>query len=196
MILIFTPPFRHTQPSPGYIQGYVPGVRENGGQYTHAAIWAMLGFAVLGDGNTAGELFSMLNPINHGKSRSDIHRYKVEPYVMAGDVYSAAGHVGRGGWTWYTGSASWMYRAALEWILGFRLRGNGLHFDPCIPQKWDGFEISFRYHSTHYHVKVENPNHVCRGVQSTEMDGKPVRGGAVILLSDDQKDHEIRVVLG
>ncbi len=196
LALIFTPPFDHTHPSPGYIQGYVPGVRENGGQYTHAAIWAMLAFAELGDGNTAGELFSMLNPINHGKSRADIHRYKVEPYVMAGDVYSTPAHVGRGGWTWYTGSASWMYRAALEWILGFRMRGNGLHFDPCIPQKWDGFEIAFRYHSTRYQVKVENPQHVCRGVQSTEMDGKPVRGGAAILLVDDGHDHEIRVVLG
>jgi cyclic beta-1,2-glucan synthetase len=196
LVLIFTPPFDHTQPSPGYIQGYVPGVRENGGQYTHAAIWAMLAFASLGDGNTAGELFSMINPINHGKSRTDIHRYKVEPYVMAADVYAAPAHMGRGGWTWYTGSASWMYRAAVEWLLGFRLRGNGLYFDPCIPQAWDGFEISFRYHSTHYRVKVENPSHVCRGVVSTEMDGKPIRGAAAILLVDDHGEHNIRVVLG
>jgi cyclic beta-1,2-glucan synthetase len=196
MILIFNPPFDHSLPSPGYIQGYVPGVRENGGQYTHAAVWSVLAFAVLGDGNTAGDLFARLNPINHGKSRADIHRYKVEPYVMAGDVYATPSHVGRGGWTWYTGSAVWMYRAAVEWILGFRLRGDKLYFDPCIPQTWDGFEISFHYHATRYNVKVENPKHVCRGVQSTDIDGKPIRGASAILLSDDKAQHEIRVVLG
>jgi cyclic beta-1,2-glucan synthetase len=196
LVLIFTPPFNHSNPSPGYIQGYVPGVRENGGQYTHAAIWTMLAFAALGDGNTAGDLFSLINPINHGKSRTDIHRYKVEPYVMAGDVYATPAHLGRGGWTWYTGSAGWMYRGALEWLLGFRLRGDALYFDPCIPEKWDGFEIAFRYHATHYRIKVENPQHVSRGVQSTEMDGKPIRGAAAILLTDDKREHSIRVLLG
>ena len=173
-------------PNPGYIQGYLPGVRENGGQYTHAAVWAVLAFAALGDGDKAGQLFSMLNPIHHGSTRADIQRYKVEPYVMAGDIYAAAPHIGRGGWTWYTGAAGWMYRAGVEWILGFRLRGTTLFMDPCIPRDWPEFDLSFRYHSARYDVQVENPNHVSRGVQSVEVDGKPVRGGAAILLVDDQ----------
>ena len=113
-----------------------PGVRENGGQYTHAAVWAMIAFAALGDGDKAGELFAILNPINHASTRAGLYRYKVEPYVMAGDVYSEPPHAGRGGWTWYTGSAGWMYRAGVEWILGFRLRGAVLHVDPCIPRAW------------------------------------------------------------
>jgi cyclic beta-1,2-glucan synthetase len=136
-----------------------------------------------------------LNPIRHGSTRADIHRYKVEPYVAAGDVYSEPPHVGRGGWTWYTGSAGWMYRAGVEGILGFRLRGTTLFMDPCIPRAWPGFELSFRYHSTRYEIKVENPRGACRGVQSAEMDGKAVRAGAPILLTDDATVHRIRIVL-
>ena len=132
-MLLFTPPFDHTPLDPGYIKGYPPGIRENGGQYTHGALWSVIAFAMLGDGDKAGELFSMLNPINHANTRAGIHRYKVEPYVACADVYSMPPHVGRGGWTWYTGSAGWMYRAGLEWILGFRLRGKTLLIDPCIP---------------------------------------------------------------
>ncbi|MGH7487870.1 MAG: GH36-type glycosyl hydrolase domain-containing protein, partial [bacterium] len=132
LILLFTPPFDHASPDPGYIKGYLPGVRENGGQYTHAAIWSVLAFAALGDGDKAGELFSLLNPINHASTRAGVYRYKVEPYVVAADIYAESPHVGRGGWTWYTGSAGWMYRAGIEWILGFRLRGSVLHLDPCI----------------------------------------------------------------
>ena len=119
---------------PGYIKGYPPGIRENGGQYTHAAIWSVIAFAMLGDGDKAGELFSLLNPINHASTRAAVHRYKVEPYVVCADVYAEPPHVGRGGWTWYTGSAGWMYRAGLEWILGFRVRGATLLLDPCVPQ--------------------------------------------------------------
>src|SRR6185369_7148784 len=122
LVLLFTPPFADGDVDPGYIKGYLPGVRENGGQYTHGAIWSVLAFAALGDGDKAGELFSILNPINHASTRAGAHRYKVEPYVMAADIYSETPHVGRGGWTWYTGSAGVMYRAGLEWILGFRLR--------------------------------------------------------------------------
>ncbi len=196
LILLLTPPFDKTKPNPGYIQGYIPGVRENGGQYTHAGVWAVLAFAALGDGNTAGELFSMLNPIHHGSTRADINRYKVEPYVMSGDVYAGASHVGRGGWSWYTGSAGWMYRAGVEWILGFRLRENKLFMDPCIPSDWDGFELSFHYHSSRYEVRVENPNHVSRGIHLIEMDGHPARRTEGILLSDDGAKHSIRIVLG
>jgi cyclic beta-1,2-glucan synthetase len=196
LVLLLTPPFDKMKPNPGYIQGYLPGVRENGGQYTHAGVWAILAFAALGDGNTAGELFSLLNPINHGSTRADIQRYKVEPYVMAGDVYSGPKHNGRGGWTWYTGSAGWMYRAGVEWILGFRLQEKRLFMDPCIPSSWPGFELSFHYHSAHYEVKVENPLQVSRGVQTIEMDGKSIRRTEGILLANDGAKHLIRIVLG
>ena len=196
LALLFTPPFDQTTPNPGYIQGYLPGVRENGGQYTHAAVWAVLAFAALGDGDMAGELFAMLNPIHHGSSRADIQRYKVEPYVMAGDVYAVPPQTGRGGWTWYTGAAGWMYRAGVEWILGFRLRGTTLFMDPCIPREWPEFDLSFRYHSSRYEMKVLNPKRVCKGIQSVEVDGKPVRGGAAIFLTDDGALHDIRIHLG
>ena len=145
LVLLFTPPFDRTPLEPGYIKGYPPGIRENGGQYTHGAIWSMIAFAMLGDGDKAAELFSMLNPINRSSSRAAIDRYKVEPYVVCADVYSEPPHVGRGGWTWYTGSAGWMYRAGLEWILGFRVQGAMLLLDPCIPKTWKGFEIVYRY---------------------------------------------------
>ena len=137
--LLFTPPFDKTTLDPGYIKGYPPGIRENGGQYTHAALWSVLAFAMLGEGDKAAALFSLLNPINHARTRAEVHRYKVEPYVIAADVYAAKPHVGRGGWTWYTGSAGWMQRAGVESILGLRLRGDALELDPCIPKSWPGF---------------------------------------------------------
>jgi cyclic beta-1,2-glucan synthetase len=197
LVLLFTPPFDHATPDPGYIKGYLPGVRENGGQYTHAAIWSVLAIAALGDGDMAGELFSLLNPINHANSRAGVYRYKVEPYVVAADIYAESPHVGRGGWTWYTGSAGWMYRAGIEWILGFRLRGTRLYLDPCMPRAWPGFEITFRYHSSRYEIVVENPHHVARGVSSIELDGASLAGGSMsIQLADDGATHHVRVVLG
>ena len=147
LVLLFTPPFDHTTRDPGYIKGYVPGIRENGGQYSHAAAWTVIAFAALGDGDKACELFRMLNPITHTSSRATVQRYKVDPYVVAGDVYAEPPHVGRGGWTWYTGSSGWLYRAGLEWILGFRVRGQVLCIDPCIPRNWPSYSINFRYHS-------------------------------------------------
>ena len=197
LLLLFTPPFDKTPLDPGYIKGYPPGLRENGGQYTHAAIWAAIAFAMLGDGDQAGELFSMLNPINHANSRAQIHRYKVEPYVVCADIYSMPPHVGRGGWTWYTGSAGWMYRAGLEWILGFRVRGATLVIDPCVPAAWKGFEIKFKYRSAHYEISIENPGKVSRGVTNLELDGEAMLNGqAPIPLLDDGKTHRVRVVLG
>jgi len=196
LILLLTPPFDHTPHDPGYIKGYVPGVRENGGQYTHAAIWAVLAFAALGDGDKAGELFRMLNPINRATSRANVQRYKVEPYVIAGDVYAEPPHVGRGGWTWYTGSAGWLYRTGLEWILGFRVRGLTLSIDPCIPRDWPGYSISFRYHSASYKIRVENPSSVTRGVALTKLDGDLLAGSANIPLADDGAEHEIFILLG
>jgi cyclic beta-1,2-glucan synthetase len=197
LVLLFTPPFVHGSPDPGYIKGYPPGIRENGGQYTHAAIWAVIALAALSEGDKAGELFALLNPINHANTRAGISRYKVEPYVVAADIYGESPHIGRGGWTWYTGSAGWMYRAGIEWILGFRLRGSALHFDPCIPRAWRNFEITFRYHSSRYEIFVENPQEVQRGVLSVELDGRALaRGSMHIQLSDDGATHHVRIVLG
>jgi len=197
LVLLFTPPFDQSPVDPGYIKGYLPGIRENGGQYTHGAIWSVLAFAALGDGDRAGELFSVLNPINHASTRAGVHRYKVEPYVVAADVYAEPPHVGRGGWTWYTGSAGWMYQAGIEWILGFRLRGTVLEIDPCIPRAWPGFEIDFRYHSANYEIVVENPHGVSRGVVSASLDGQTLEGPAAsIPLRDDGVGHKVRVVLG
>jgi cyclic beta-1,2-glucan synthetase len=197
LVLLFTPPFDHSNVDPGYVKGYLPGVRENGGQYTHGAIWSVLAFAELGDGDKAGELFSILNPINHASTRAGVHRYKVEPYVMAADVYAEPPHVGRGGWTWYTGSAGWMYQAGVEWILGFRVRGTTLRVDPCIPRAWPGFEIDFRYHSATYEIVVENPHGVSRGVASMELDGHELPDGTTsIPLADDGATHHARIVLG
>ena len=200
LILLFEPPFDRTALDPGYIKGYPPGIRENGGQYTHAAIWSMIAFAILGDGDTAGELFSMLNPIHHASTRSAIRRYKVEPYVVSADVYSQAPHVGRGGWSWYTGAAGWMYRAGLEWMLGFRVRGAVLLLDPCVPKAWAGFQIVFRYHSARYEIAVENPRGVSRGVARAELDGAvlptPPGSPARIPLSDEGVTRRVRIILG
>jgi len=197
LALLFTPPFERTPLDPGYIKGYPPGIRENGGQYTHAAAWSVIAFAMLGDGDKAGGLFSLLNPINRSNTRAGVRRYKVEPYVAAADVYSVAPHVGRGGWTWYTGSAGWLYRAGLEAILGFRVQGGFLLLDPCVPKAWPGFEISYRYRSARYHMVVENPHGVSRGVASAELDGKLLPGSPVrIPLADDGELHKLRVTLG
>jgi cyclic beta-1,2-glucan glucanotransferase len=197
LIRLFTPPFDGTSLDPGYIKAYPPGIRENGGQYTHAALWSVLAFAHLGDGDRAGELFSILNPIRHASTRAAIHRYKVEPYVVCADVYAEPPHVGRGGWTWYTGSAGWMYRTALEGILGFRLQGATLRLDPCVPRAWRGFEIAFRFRSACYEITVENPLGVMRGVVRLELDGKAMSGDpAQIPLVDDDATHRVRVVLG
>ncbi|HZO42024.1 MAG TPA: glucoamylase family protein [Methylomirabilota bacterium] len=197
IVLLFTPPFVRGSRDPGYIRGYPPGVRENGGQYTHGAIWSIMAFAALGDGDRAGELFALMNPINHTSTRAGLYRYRVEPYVVAGDVYAEAPHAGRGGWTWYTGSAGWMYRAGIEWLLGFRLRGASLFIDPCIPRSWPGFSITFRYHSSRYEVRVENPHGVARGVSRVEIDGREVAAGRVALpLVDDGATHQVKVQLG
>ncbi len=198
LVLLFTPPFDQGAQDPGYIKGYVPGVRENGGQYTHAALWTLTAYAMLGDGDRAGELFALLNPINHASTRAGLHKYRVEPYVAAGDVYAMPPHTGRGGWTWYTGSAAWMYRAGLESILGFQLRGDRLRIDPSIPRGWREFEITYRHGrrgATRYHIKVENPHGICHGIAKLEIDGK-VQQSSEIVLADDAQSHEVRMILG
>jgi cyclic beta-1,2-glucan synthetase len=195
--LLFTPPFDKTPLDPGYIKGYPPGIRENGGQYTHAALWSVMAFAALGDGDKAARLFSLLNPINHALTRSDVHRYKVEPYVIAADVYGATPHVGRGGWTWYTGSAGWMQRAGVESILGLRIADGRLHLSPCIPETWPHFEITVRVRSSRYEIRVENPDGVCRGIISVTVDGVAMTAWALGLpMLDDGITHHILARLG
>ncbi len=174
LALLFTPPFDKTLLDPGYIRGYPPGLRENGGQYSHAAMWAILAFAKLGAGEKAAELFALLNPINHARTPEGAERYKVEPYVVAADVYSVSPHVGRGGWTWYTGSAGWMYRAGIEGILGIRREGAFLVVDPCIPAAWPGFEATVKMGSARYDIRVETPSRRCRGVSHAVLDGVPI----------------------
>ncbi|HVP29069.1 MAG TPA: glucoamylase family protein [Myxococcota bacterium] len=197
LVLLFTPPFDRTPHDPGYIKGYPPGIRENGGQYTHAAVWVAVAWAMLGDGDRAAEVLSLLNPIHHASTRAAVHRYKAEPYVTCADVYAEPPHVGRGGWTWYTGSAAWMYRAGLEWILGFRVRGTWLEIDPCVPKAWPRFEIAYRHGSARYEIAVENPAGVSRGVVRLELDGAPISGAKPrIPLADDGAIHRVRVVLG
>jgi cellobiose phosphorylase len=195
LILLFTPPFDHGRLEPGYIKGYVPGIRENGGQYTHAATWVVLATALLGQGQRAAELFDLLNPIRHAASPDGVERYKVEPYVVCADVYGAPPHTGRGGWTWYTGSASWLYRVGLEAILGFRLRGTRLECVPSIPPGWSGYEITYRHRSATYHVVVENSAGAGRAIRSVLVDGRPVPGG-VVELADDGRQHQVRIALG
>jgi cyclic beta-1,2-glucan synthetase len=194
LVILFTPPFDKSLLDPGYIKGYVPGVRENGGQYTHAALWTIIAYAMLGDGDRAWELFALMNPISHASTRAGLHKYRVEPYVAAGDVYAVWPHTGRGGWTWYTGSASWMYRAVLESILGFTLRGNRLSIDPRIPRGWREFEITYRRGSTTYRLQVENPHGLNHGVSKIEVDGEQLDTPDIPLV-DDGKDHVAQITL-
>jgi cyclic beta-1,2-glucan synthetase len=197
LALLFTPPFDQTPLDPGYIKGYPPGIRENGGQYTHAAAWTVLALAKLGDGNLAADLFALLNPINHAATAADIDLYKVEPYVIAADVYSVSPLVGRGGWTWYTGSAGWMYRAGLEGLLGFWRQGTNLVLDPCIPTTWPGFEITYKFHAATYYIAVANPRHVNRGIITASLDGADIFGAPITVpLIDDGRIHQIRLTMG
>lgn len=197
LALLFTPPFDHVAHDPGYIKAYPPGIRENGGQYTHAAAWSVIALARLGEGAKAADLFWQLNPINHARTRAELRRYKVEPYVIVADVYAASHQVGHGGWTWYTGSAGWMQRAGLESILGLQCEGASLHIDPCIPNSWPGFEVRLRRRSAQLHIKIENPNGVSRGVAVARMDGTLLTQRPLHFeLPDDGLTHELLVTLG
>ncbi len=195
LILLFTPPFDKTPHDPGYIKGYLPGIRENGGQYTHAALWTIWAFAELGDGDLAHALYSLINPIYRSSEPDKVEQYKVEPYVISADVYGVAPHIGRGGWTWYTGSSGWMYRLGIEGLLGIRRLGQELYVEPCIPKDWPGFTLVYRYGSTDYRVKVENPEAVCRGVKQVTLDDKTVSDGKVHL-RDDGEPHMLKVLMG
>jgi cyclic beta-1,2-glucan synthetase len=195
LVKLFTPPFDQGTLQPGYIKGYVPGIRENGGQYTHAAIWLVQALAGLGRGGDAHALWQMLSPIAHTDNPDGVSRYKVEPYVVAADVYGMPPHVGRGGWTWYTGSASWLYRAALETLLGFTKHGNQLTFDPRIPKSWPAFEIEYRHGSATYRCRIENSKGMEQGVQEVWLNGE-MQSNGIVALHDDGRIHEVRVVMG
>ncbi len=195
LVQLLDPPFDVSPVDPGYIKGYVPGVRENGGQYTHAAIWAAMAFAQLGDAARAWELVSIINPLNHARTPEEAQVYKAEPYVVAADVYAVAPHVGRGGWTWYTGSAAWMYRLILESLLGLRLEANHLRFVPCLPADWSGFSLRYRFRETLYRIRVhqqDNAAGATPGAIDVSLDGVSQPGGSVPL-TDDRAEHEVEV---
>jgi len=194
LILLFTPPFDKGPLQPGYIKGYVPGIRENGGQYTHAATWTVQAAALLGQGALAMELFDLLNPIRHSSSPEDVALYKVEPYVVVADLYGRPPHTGRGGWTWYTGSAGWLYRVGVENILGVQREGTKLRIEPCIPAHWDEYEVTYLFGSAAYHITVKNPEKIERGVQDLILDGHKLSASAFELM-DDGKEHQVRVIL-
>ena len=195
---LLTPPFQHTVPSPGYIQDYPPGVRENGGQYTQGVIWSILAWAELGEGDKAWELFQMLNPVNHTITPNEVRRYKVEPYVMAADIFTEAHNIGRGGWTWYTGSAGWMYQAGLEGILGIKRRGERLYLIPCIPKEWTEYEVTYRWGKTTYQIKVRNPLGKSTGGTDLKLDGlssQEWKEDVFFVLKDDGGIHQVILIL-
>jgi cyclic beta-1,2-glucan synthetase len=195
IVLLLTPPFDRMAHDPGYIKGYVPGVRENGGPYTHAAIWTVIALARLGMGDEAMELFHMINPINHMRTADGTERYRAEPYAVAADVYAHPMHVGRGGWTWYTGSAGWMYQAAIQSLLGLRRNGATMSVNPCIPAVWPHFTLEWTIGRTRYRFTVSNPEHHSQGIRSAELDGVAIDARA-ISIEDDGGRHEVTIVLG
>jgi cyclic beta-1,2-glucan synthetase len=194
VVLLLAPPFDQMARDPGYIKGYLPGVRENGGQYTHAALWVIIALTRLGRGDTAMELFHLVNPINHTRAAEGVERYRGEPYVVAADVYAHPMHVGRGGWTWYTGSAGWMYQAAIEAVLGFRLQGATFSLAPCIPSAWTDYSLVWTRGRTRYHVTVSNPHHANRGITTAEFDGAPIDPREIPIVDDD-REHRVVIVM-
>ncbi|HRO71682.1 MAG TPA: cyclic beta 1-2 glucan synthetase, partial [Chitinophagaceae bacterium] len=179
IIQLFNPPFDKSALNPGYIKGYVPGVRENGGQYTHAAIWLVMAYAAMGDKQKTWELLQMINPVNHGNSPDGIEQYKVEPYVIAADVYRVEGYRGRGGWTWYTGSAGWMYQLILEFFIGLKRTGNRLSFSPCLPPDWPSVKIKYRFEQTFYNIELIQEN-TTSGIH-INLDGEDISEDAIFL---------------
>jgi cellobiose phosphorylase len=191
LVQLLDPPFDKSDLNPGYIKGYVPGVRENGGQYTHAAIWAAMAFAELGDSRKAWDILEMINPVNHAKTAEETALYRVEPYVVAADVYALSPFMGRGGWTWYTGSAGWMYRLITESVLGLRLETDKLYIEPCIPSVWKSYKISYRFRDTFYRINVSHQDEKTSGL-TIMLDGK-VYKEKYIRLVNDQKEHRAEV---
>ncbi|HEY3497276.1 MAG TPA: protein ndvB, partial [Polyangiaceae bacterium] len=195
LMLLLWPPFEHAEPDPGYIRSYPRGIRENGGQYTHGVLWTLQALLRLGESERAYRLFSLLNPIHHAETREDAVRYAVEPYVVAADVYAHESHFGRGGWTWYTGSAGWMYRILVEELLGLKRAGDRLFITPCVPRAWQRFEIDYRYGTSELNIVVENPDGLGTTVERVEVGGRVAPDHAVVLVDDGRKRH-VRVRLG
>jgi cyclic beta-1,2-glucan synthetase len=195
VVLLLDPPFDHKGPSPGYIAGYLPGVRENGGQYNHAAIWAAMAFAALGDGARAWSLLAIVNPVNRGATADGVARYRVEPYVMAADVYTAAPHTGRGGWSWYTGSSGWMYRLIVESLLGLQLKVDGdgawLVLSPCLPDDWPGCALEYRRGRTLYQIEITQVRPRADAIE-VRLDGE-LQAGRSVPLADDGKPHRVEM---
>ncbi|MDF2536681.1 MAG: cellobiose phosphorylase, partial [Bacillales bacterium] len=199
---ILTPGFNHSDPSPGYIQGYPPGIRENGGQYTHGVVWGILAWAKLGQGEKAFELFNLMNPISHTKTPESVSVYRGEPYVMAADVYTSEPHMAQAGWTWYTGSSGWMYQAGIEGILGIKKRGNRLYVNPCIPSEWPEFKVNYRYGTSVYKIHVVNASKKQSGVSrliinnqemAVPQNESPTQGVFIELEPDSKKEHQIKI---
>ena len=182
IIKLLTPPFENTNIEPGYIKSYMPGVRENGGQYTHAAAWVIIAEAILGFGDKATEYFKMINPIEHTRTKDEVKKYKVEPFVIPGDVYAKGNLTGRGGWTWYTGSSSWMYTAGIEAILGLHVENNQIWIEPNIPVSWKEYTIRYKYKDSIYHIKVKNPNGKTNGVSRVYLNGKEIENKKLDLI--------------
>ena len=195
LIQLFAPPFDNSPLNPGYIKGYIPGVRENGGQYTHGAIWTAMAFALIGDSERAWELFALLNPIHHGGTPEQIATYKVEPYVVAADVYAVAPHTGRGGWTWYTGSAGWMYRLLVETLLGVNIEGDQLRLAPRLPKTWATFKIHYRYRQTVYHITITRIAADSADANRLSLDGQEI-SGQTVPLQDDRREHTVELKVG
>ncbi|MCU0662203.1 MAG: cyclic beta 1-2 glucan synthetase [Myxococcota bacterium] len=194
LVRLFTPPFDHSPLDPGYVQGYPPGVRENGGQYTHAAVWAAMAFSLAGRSEQAQTLLSFLNPIHHALSPEAVERYKVEPYVLAGDIYSEPPYAGRGGWSWYTGSAAWYYRLLHEVLFGIERRADTLRFSPAVPRSWTAFKLHYRYYQTFYHVAfTQSQTH--KGSSQLTLDGTVLQDG-LLRLVNDQNEHTVEVLFG
>jgi cellobiose phosphorylase len=193
LIQLFDPPFDRSALNPGYIKGYIPGVRENGGQYTHAAVWTVMAFAQRGDHDRAWELFHLLNPVRHGGDAAGIAVYKVEPYVIAADVYALPPHTGRGGWSWYTGSAGWTYRMLVETLLGITLSGETLLLSPRLPRSWTAMKVHYRFRQTVYHITFRRATDRLAADGVARLDGAPL-AGAAIPLRDDHREHAVELV--
>ncbi len=181
IIKLLDPPFEKSNLEPGYIKAYVPGTRENGGQYTHGAIWAIIAEAMLGFGDKAVEWYRMINPIEHSRTREAAKKYKVEPYVICADIAGQRNLAGRGGWTWYTGSSSWMYETGIKYLLGLRIQNNILHLEPCIPKDWKEYNICYQYGNSRYHIRVNNPNMKNTGVTTFKINGREIQEKQITL---------------
>lgn len=192
IIKLLDPPFINGKINPGYIKSYLPGVRENGGQYTHAAIWVIIAETMLGFGDKSIDLYKMIIPIEHTKTKESCIKYKVEPYVISADIYGWGNLVGRGGWTWYTGAASWFYKAGIEYILGIKIKNNILNIEPCIPKDWDNITIKYKYGRSIYNIKIKNPNRRNTGIRYFKINGEEIKEKEIKLI-DDGKIYDLEI---